>query len=89
MTTLLGQLQDSFIEILNKLKKSISKDSENVCWQRLNSLNNQRIGKKIKMQTYAHVAGYDEYMTDIEWIIKQYNKTTGLGPKVTIRDILP
>ena len=41
-----------------------------------------RIQKKIGLNAYQNVSGYDEYLNDIEWIIKQYKKTSGLGPKV-------
>ena len=74
--------QTAFQQVLERLIKSITKDSEQFCWGRLQHLDAQRITKKIKNKTYRHVSGYDEYIKDVEWVIKQYDRTVGLGPKV-------
>ena len=47
-------------------------------------LDRQRIQKKIDLKTYENISGYDEYIKDVEWVIKQYKNTPGLGPKVTM-----
>lgn len=69
--------------MLDRLILSITKDSEAICWGKLSYLNSQRIERKINLKAYQHVAGYDEYLADVEWIVKQYKKTIGLGPKVS------
>ena len=33
-------------------------------------------------QAYKHQSGYDEYMTDINILVKKYEATAGLGAKV-------
>lgn len=54
-----------------------------VCEDTLVMFNNVRIEKKMKAGMYAHVAGYDEYIKDIDWTVKMYRQTPGLGPKVS------
>lgn len=76
-----GTATEAFEQVLDSLIKSVTKDSENVCWGRLQYLDGQRIQKKINFKTYKDISGYDEYINDIEWVIKQYKKTPGLGPK--------
>ena len=76
--------QEAFEQVLDRLLKSITKDSERMCWGRVRYLDERRIKTKIDNKAYQHVSGYDEYIRDIEWIIKQYKKTVGLGPKVII-----
>ncbi|XP_060581777.1 uncharacterized protein LOC132738312 [Ruditapes philippinarum] len=44
-----------------------------MCQHRLEILN-LKVMRKVKNRVYCHPAGYDEYMTDLNWIIKQYNK---------------
>ena len=62
--------------------QSITKDSEKICWGRLNYLNMQTIQKNVNNKAYEHTTGYDKYMNDLELVIKQYKETMGLGPKV-------
>lgn len=74
--------QDSFLEALSKLKMTIAKESENICWEILKCLEAARIGKKITDKAYRKVTGYDEYIADLDWIIQEYKKFMELGPKV-------
>ena len=74
--------QTAFDQVLERLIKSVTKDSGNICWGRLQHLDAQRIQKKIMHIAYQHVSGYDEYIKDVEWVIEQYNRTFGLGPQV-------
>ena len=62
--------------------QSITKDSEKICWGRLDYLNMQTIQKNMNNKAYEHITGYDKYMNDLELVIKQYKETMGLGPKV-------
>ena len=62
--------------------QSITKDSEKICWGRLNYLNMQTIQKNMNYKAYEHTTGYDKYMNDLELVTKQYEEAMGLGPKV-------
>ena len=84
-STALLCFQAAFEQVKDRLIRSVTKDSEKLCLGRLQYLDAQRIEKKILQKTYQHTSGYDEYLTDVEWVIKQYNKTVGLGPKVNLR----
>lgn len=77
-----SHFQASFNQLLDKLIRSITKDSEKLCWGRLSFLDKQRVQRKISLKAYQHVSGYDEYMADVEWVVDEYKKAIGLGPKV-------
>lgn len=81
VTLFTGTALAAFEQVLDRLIKSVTKDSEKICSDRLKYLDARRIERKILNETYRHASGYDEYIADVEWVIKQYNKTVGLGPK--------
>ncbi|XP_053393795.1 guanylate-binding protein 2-like isoform X2 [Mercenaria mercenaria] len=62
-----------FKELLRKFKSAADKNSRAICLNRLEILN-LKVVKKMNNRVYCHPAGYDEYMKDIDWLIKQYNK---------------
>lgn len=75
---------------LKTFKDSVDRNSKAICEQRLQQLN-LRIVRKMKTRAYCHPSGYDEYMTDIEWIVKQYRKEKkylGTKARVSLQEFL-
>ncbi|XP_053378108.1 uncharacterized protein LOC128547986 [Mercenaria mercenaria] len=62
-----------FKELLRKFKSAADKNSKAICQNRLEIIN-LKVVKKINNRMYCHPACYDEYLKDIDWLIKQYNK---------------
>ncbi|XP_053393675.1 guanylate-binding protein 2-like [Mercenaria mercenaria] len=61
-----------FKELLRKFKSAADKNSRAICLNRLEILNLEMV-KKMNNRVYCHPAGYDEYIKDINRLIKQYN----------------
>jgi hypothetical protein len=55
----------------------VKKDVEAKCWQILGRLDTLKIQMKIKNRKYCTPTGYDEYMKDLDTLIKQYNRDAG------------
>lgn len=75
---------------LQKFKSAADKNSKAICYRRLTQLN-LKIERKKNNGTYCHPAGYDEYLKDIEWVIKQYNRDApylGTKARTTLQEFL-
>ncbi|XP_060581776.1 guanylate-binding protein 1-like [Ruditapes philippinarum] len=66
-----------FKEQFEKFKEIVKNDIEERCWKLLGRLDTMKIQIKIKRQKYCTPTGYDEYMKDVDTLIKQYNREAG------------
>lgn len=69
----ISSFQSVFKQHLEKFKKVADGNSRAICNNRLRELN-FRILKKKNNKAYCTPTGYDEYMADVEWIVKQFRK---------------
>ncbi|XP_060581774.1 guanylate-binding protein 1-like [Ruditapes philippinarum] len=73
-----------FKEQFEKFKEIVKKDVEAKCWQILGRLDMMKIQMKIKNRKYCTPTGYDEYMKDLDTLIKQYNREAGYMGSVAL-----
>lgn len=67
---------------LEKFKTVTDKNSRGLSYRKLEYLN-KKIRRKMMNHTYSHPTGYDEYIKDVEWVIKQFNSNVPyLGTQV-------
>ncbi|XP_060581771.1 guanylate-binding protein 1-like [Ruditapes philippinarum] len=73
-----------FKEQFENFKEIVKKDVEAKCWQILGRLDMMKIQMKIKNRKYCTPTGYDEYMKDLDTLIKQYNIDAGYMGSVAL-----
>ncbi|XP_060581767.1 guanylate-binding protein 1-like isoform X2 [Ruditapes philippinarum] len=73
-----------FKEQFEKFKEIVKKDVEAKCCQLLGRLDMMKIQMKIKNRKYCTPTGYDEYMKDLDTLIKQYNREAGYMGSVAL-----
>lgn len=66
--------------LLERFKSLVEKKSKATYKEKLQQLN-KRIERKMKIGAYRHYSGYDEYMTDIDWVIGRYYREYKFLPK--------